>query len=327
MARVNEREAIHEVRVPPEGQGERLDRVLLEWLELHGGAPSRTRLQAWIREGLVELEGVPVLRPGHPLEAGQHLRLRVPAQAPHVEPEHARRELRLLFQDEHLAVADKPAGLLTHRSPGGREPALADLAAAALGELPSSDGPERGGIVHRLDRDTSGLVLLARTHGALTALQEQFRAHRVEKRYLALVHGEPRFDSDWIESPLGRDPRRSDRVTVVPEGEGRPARTYYEVLERYRGFALLACRPLTGRMHQIRVHLAAAGLPIVGDRVYPLRRPPDLVLPSGAPDPGRHALHAARLALEHPILATPLTFESAPPPEFELLRRWLAHPP
>lgn len=324
MGRVNDAGAIHELRVPPQLQGERLDRVLLELLESRGGAPSRTRLQGWIREGRVELEGLPVLRPGQILEAGQSLRVRLPAAAPEIEPERVERELRLVFQDEHLAVADKPAGLLSHRSPGGSEPSLADLAAAALGELPSSDGPERGGIVHRLDRDTSGLMVLARTQEALVALQEQFREHRVEKRYLAFVHGVPRFDSEWIESPLGRDPRRSDRVTVVPEGEGRPARTFYEVLERYHGFALLACQPKTGRMHQIRVHLAAAGLPIVGDRVYPLRRPPDLVLPAAAPDPGRHALHAARLAFEHPITATPLAFESDLPVELESLRRWLA---
>lgn len=321
---MSDTEAIHELKVPPEGDGERLDHVLLGLLARRLPETSRTRLQGWIRAGRVEIEGVPILRPGQPLEAGQRLRLRVPPDAPIVEPERAERTLPLLFEDEHLAIVDKPAGLLTHRSPGGNEPALADLAAALLGELPSSEGPERGGIVHRLDRDTSGLLVLARTSAALAGLQALFREHRVHKRYLALVHGAPRFESDWIELPLGRDPRRSDRVTVVAAGEGRAARTFYEVLERYPGFALLACRPETGRMHQIRVHLAAAGLPIIADRVYPLRRPPDLVLPADAPAPGRHALHAAHLAFEHPLTGGELAFDSALPAELETLRSWLA---
>lgn len=314
---------LEELRVPPEDTGQRLDRWLARRLELGRGGTSRTSLQAWIRAGRVELDGARVTRPGQPLEAGQRVRVRVPRAAPAPEPQYAARTLVLVHVDEHLAVADKPAGLLTHGPPGGLEPALADLAAAVLGPLPSSDGPERGGVVHRLDRETSGLVVLARNAEALAGMQQLFREHRVEKRYLALVHGAPRFESDWIELPLERSARRPDRVSVSAPGEGREARTFYEVLERFEGLALLSCRPHTGRMHQIRVHLCAAGLPIVADRVYPPRRPPDLALPAGAPHPGRHFLHAARLGFEHPIGGQRLELDAPLPAELERLLAWL----
>ena len=325
MARVSDpQDELLELHVPPEAAGERMDRWLtrLDELATASGSASRTRLQAWIREGRVELDGVVVSRPGQLLEAGQRVVLRVPPTVVEVEPTFAARVVPLVHEDEHIAVADKPAGLLTHRSPGGLEPALADFAAAMLGELPTSDGPERGGIVHRLDRDTSGLVVIARTAEALEGMQARFREHEVEKRYLAFVHGVPRFETDWIELPLGRDPRRPDRVSVTPEGEGREARTFYEVLERFDGFALLACSPRTGRMHQIRVHLAAAGLPIVADKLYPVRKPADLVLPPDAPDPRRHALHAAGLAFDHPITGARLELESPLPAELQKLLDW-----
>ncbi|HED65764.1 MAG TPA: RluA family pseudouridine synthase, partial [Planctomycetes bacterium] len=191
------------------------------------------------------------------------------------------------------------------------------------GSLPSPQGEDRPGIVHRLDADTSGLIVVGRSEEAAAGLVEAFRGHRVEKRYLAIVFGVPRFDSDWIEAPLGRATGRADRVRVVEPGEGRDARTFYRTLERFERFALVEALPETGRTHQIRVHLASIDHPLVGDRVYRGRRGLSRKLPREAPAPKRHALHAAGLGFEHPVTGEPLAFESAPPADMERFLRWL----
>ena len=197
---------------------------------------------------------------------------------------------------------------------------MADWAGRRYGELPVGMGLERPGIVHRLDRETSGLVVVARTDVAMDGLRAAFRAREVHKAYLALVHGEP----DWEETLLswdlvdGRDQRRGWR----PSGEGdQAAETEVEVLERYGGVSLVLCRPRTGRRHQLRVHLCAAGLPIVGDGLYAGRRAPRL--PEGAPVVRRQQLHAAGLALEHPVTGEPFEFEAGVPGDLGGLIEWL----
>ena len=308
-------------RVPPELAGERLDRVVTAFFE---GALSRVRVQEWIRDGGVRVQGRVELRPSVLLEAGQEIELfdvprsRVRAGGP------PGGELRIVFEDEHLAVIDKPPGQLTHPTTVVRGGTVSELAVERWGALPSPQGADRPGIVHRLDADTSGLLVVARDAAAGAALVAAFRARAVEKRYLALVHGDPRFDSDWITAPIGRSDKRSDRMRVLAPGEGRAAETFYRVLERFALFALLECLPATGRTHQIRVHLASIEHSIVGDRVYPgrVRRP----IPADAPPLARHLLHAAGLRFAHPVTGAALAFESPLPSDFDAWLTWLRGP-
>jgi 23S rRNA pseudouridine1911/1915/1917 synthase len=308
----------HTFLVPPELAGERLDLALVELLE---GALSRTRLQELIQDGGVQVDGASGARAAQTVAAGQTIELReVPRSRQRAGgPEGG--TLVVLHEDEHLAVIDKPAGQLSHPTTVVRGGTVSELALARYGSLPTPQGEDRPGIVHRLDADTSGLLVLAKSTAAAEPLVEAFRARTVEKRYLALVHGAPRFDSDWITTPLGRSSRHPDRVCVLPEGEGKPAETFYRVLERFPRFALLECRPTTGRTHQIRVHLASIEHPVVGDRIYPGRaRAP---IPKDAPAHERHLLHAAGLRFAHPVSGAELVFESAPPADFQEWLTWL----
>ncbi len=305
-------------RVPPELDGERLDRVLTAFL---AGEFSRARIQEWIRDGGVRIDDAPAERPAQLLAAGQTIDLFEVVRSRVRAGGSAGAELVVLFEDEHLAVIDKPAGQLTHPTTVVQGGTVSELALARWGSLPTPQGADRPGIVHRLDADTSGLLVLAKSAAAAERLVEAFRERTVEKRYLALVHGEPRFDSDWISASIGRSSKRSDRMRALPEGEGRSAETFYRVLERFRQFALLECRPETGRTHQIRVHLASIEHPLVGDRVYPGRaRAP---VPKDAPALGRHLLHAAGLRFAHPLSATALAFESPVPADFDAWLTWL----
>jgi len=307
--------------VPAEFSGERLDRALVA---LSSGALSRTRICELIRDGGVHVDGQPADRaarlvvPGERIELLEVKRSRERAGGP------AGATLVVLHEDEHLAVIDKPAGQLTHPTTVVRGGTVSELAVERWGELPAPQGDDRPGIVHRLDSDTSGLVVIARSAPAAERLVELFRERAVEKRYLALVHGAPRFDSDWIESPIGRSPR-ADRMCVMPAGEGKPAATFYQVRERFTDFAFLECRPRTGRTHQIRVHLASIELPLLGDRVYPgrVRRP----IPRGSPPLERHLLHAAGLRFAHPITGDALELESPLPADFEAWLEWLRKRP
>jgi 23S rRNA pseudouridine1911/1915/1917 synthase len=230
------------------------------------------------------------------LEAGQRVELNPPESSPLVREE---LDLRIAYEDEHLLVVDKPAGVAVHPGPGH---ATGTLVHALLGDAAGGDEPDRPGIVHRLDRDTSGLMVVARTPEAYRRLQALVRRRRLEREYLALVRGHPRSRSGRIEAPIGRDraePTRQSLDTDTP----RDAVTHFEVAELLPGHALLRVRLETGRTHQIRVHLAAIDLPVVGDRVY------------GAPGLGleRQFLHAARLAFPHPLTGEPVETESPLP--------------
>ena len=297
-----------------------MDRVLVE----RYAGRSRAQLQAWVKAERVLLDGVPAAKAGVRVEEGQTIVV-LPGEArPTISAEEANSRLVRVHEDDAVVVIDKPAGMLMHAAPSAPdEVSLADLASALYPDLPSLQGEDRPGIVHRLDRDTSGLVVIARTEDAMRHLMHQFAEREVGKAYLAIVHGAPRFDSDWIEAPIGRSPRQPDRQAVLPEGEGRPAETFYEVLERFDRFAFLRCEPKTGRTHQIRVHLASVDMPIVGDTVYRKRGALERPLPKAAPTPGRQALHAAELAFEHPVTGDALQFTSPLPEELERLRAWL----
>ena len=230
--------------------------------------------------------------------------------------------MNVLYEDNHLLIVDKPAGLLVHPSPAVRGGTLSEQAVARWGPLPDLQGEDRPGIVHRLDAGTSGLLVLALREPAMRELLRQFREREVKKTYLAVVHGEPRFDTGWIEGAIARSAASPERMEVVAEGEGREARTWYEVRERLGPASLVECQPQTGRTHQIRVHLASLGHPLVGDPLYRPRQTPSRRLAADAPLPARQALHAARLEFAHPGSGERAAFESPLPDDLAAL---LAH--
>jgi 23S rRNA pseudouridine1911/1915/1917 synthase len=219
------------------------------------------------------------------------------------ELEHQPLDLPIAYEDEHLLVVDKPAGLVVH--PGAGHSA-GTLVQGLLDRGLTGGDPERPGIVHRLDRDTSGLLVVARTEEAYEGLRALVQARKLEREYLALVRGRPRSRSGRIEAPIGRDRREPTRMSLDTDTP-RPAVTHFEVVELDRDHALLRVRLETGRTHQIRVHLAAIGLPVAGDPVY------------GAPEEGlrRQFLHAARLAFPHPITGARVEAESPLPADLQ----------
>ncbi|MFQ5504914.1 MAG: RluA family pseudouridine synthase [Planctomycetota bacterium] len=305
--------------VAEEHRGWRLDRVLAAALADH----SRAYLRELIEAGEVRVDGQ--LRPGASrVEPGQRIEVvLVPRHLLRSGEEAQRAELCVLFEDDQILVIDKAAGMAAH--PGGSALAgtVSQAAEARLGrQLPSLGDPARGGIVHRLDQGTTGVMVLAKTQEALARLHGQFKGHTVEKEYRALVYGEPRFESDYIERPIARDPRHPERMKIVTRG-GRASLTYYEVVERFRGFAHLRCRPETGRTHQIRVHLSHAGHSLLGDRRYRARRNQGVELPAEAPLPGRQCLHASRLGFAHPGNGGRVSFEAPLPEDLLRMLAWL----
>jgi 23S rRNA pseudouridine1911/1915/1917 synthase len=239
----------------------------------------------------------------HRLEGGEALQVAMP-ESETVALEAEERDLRIAFEDEHLLVVDKPAGIVVHPSAGHLEGTL--VHALLDREIAGGDDPDRPGIVHRLDRDTSGLLVVARSEEAYARLQDLIRERRLERRYLALVRGRPRSRTGRIEAPIGRDRHDSLRHSLDTESP-REAVTHFEVERLLPRHALLAVRLETGRTHQIRVHLGAIDLPIVGDPVY------------GVPDPelGRQFLHACRLSFPHPITGERIEAESPLPEELQ----------
>jgi len=293
------------LRVAPEDRGERLDRYVT------AQAPhlSRSAVQRLIEEGAVLVNHAPG-KASYRVEEGDVVEVQVPLPTP-AEPKPEAIPLDIVYEDAALVVLNKPAGLVVHPAHGHRTGTLLNALLARYPELrawPAEEGFP--GLVHRLDRDTSGLLLVARTPAVQQALRRQFKARTVDKAYLALVHGSPRLDRARIDSPIGRDERERKRMAVVSEG-GREAVTEYEVLERLPGYSLLEVHPKTGRTHQIRVHLAAIGHPVAGDPLYGPRRER---LPLN-----RLFLVAARLSFIHPISGEEVTFSVPLPAELERL--------
>jgi 23S rRNA pseudouridine1911/1915/1917 synthase len=298
--------------------GRRLDVVLAERLEGY----SRTYLKGMVKAGAIVVDGV-VAKPSHVVETGQ-----VVSGAIDGEDRNALRPeaiaLDVLYEDATVLVLNKPAGLVVHPGRGRKDGTLANALAFRQGELSDVGGSERPGIVHRLDRDTSGVMVVAKTNPAHFALASQFQARTTSKEYRALIEGEPNFDGDLIRKPLGRMRRDPARVTV-DHAEGKPAETTWEVLERFDGFTYVRCLPKTGRTHQIRVHLQSIGHPIVCDGTYGrrdrlLRKDLDVAAPpERAEDPilERQALHAFALEFHHPLRGTTLRFEAPIPADFE----------
>jgi 23S rRNA pseudouridine1911/1915/1917 synthase len=309
-----------EIEIGDEEVGLRLDKLL----SLRFEESSRAWLQKLIREGRVEVQGQEGSSPSTKLRQGDRVRVAY-YESSSLPPERLEDipAIALLYEDEDILVIDKEAGIVCHPGAGARRVTVSDMACAHCGVLlPSPPGEARPGIVHRLDRETSGVMVLAKTIPAMVALQKQFHDRVVQKEYLAIVFGTPRFISDWITVPLERDPKRPERIRVAPLG-GRVAETYYEVKERFREFAFLLCRPKTGRTHQIRVHLDSVHHSIVGDRVYRSRKVQGIRIPEDAPIPKRQALHSCRLEFVHPVSGERMAFETPMPGDMRMFLRWL----
>ncbi|MEX2650352.1 MAG: RluA family pseudouridine synthase [Alphaproteobacteria bacterium] len=315
----------HEVRATPEEAGARIDKGLARALP----QLSRARIQALIRDGRLVAGGATITDPARRVKPGQHFVLACPpAEPPVAAPESI--PLVVLYEDDELIVIDKPAGMVVHPAPGNPRGTLVNaLIAHCGGRLAGVGGVRRPGIVHRIDKETSGLIVAAKTDRAHHALARQFAGRTVERRYLAIAKGRIAKPVGTIEGEIGRDQRNRKRMAVVGRG-GKPALTHYKVLGAFGDAAtLVECRLGTGRTHQIRVHLAALGHPLVGDRVYgrPARRvtmAPHSVARVIADFP-RQALHAATLGFEHPLSSEKLSFESNLPPDMAALITALTH--
>jgi 23S rRNA pseudouridine1911/1915/1917 synthase len=266
---------------------------------------SRSRLQQWIQRGQVSVDGKATTKPGIRLRGGEAITVRILPPSPAGNLPEAI-PLEIIFENEDLIVVNKPAGMVVHPSAGHDSGTLVNAVLAHAPDLTGVGGEVRPGIVHRLDRDTSGLVVVAKNEASLRMLQAQFRDRAVEKLYLALVDGRPPDRRGRIEAPLGRDPRHRQRMGIVSAAKGKPATTDYLVRRTFPHHALLEVMPRTGRTHQIRVHLAFLGCPVAGDRVYGHRRP-TLGL-------ARQMLHAWRLSFRLPgQAASDRTFEAPLP--------------
>lgn len=296
-------EQFHKLQAPT-GVEQRLDKFLAAALPQH----SRARLQALVKSGQVAVNGRVVTKSGYPLFGGEAITLSVPPTEPTwLEPQAM--PLDVIFENEDVIVINKPAGLVVHPAAGHAHGTLVHAVLAHAPEIEGIGGEQRPGLVHRLDKDTSGLIVLAKNERAQRDLQQQFQSREVKKSYIALVDGQPPTTTGRVEAPIGRDPRERKRMAVVPAAKGRAAVTEYRVIQRFAKHALIEAFPLTGRTHQIRVHLAFIGCPIVGDRIYGKKRP---TLPLQ-----RHFLHAVSLSLRLPDEDEPRTFEAPMPAELK----------
>ncbi len=322
--------SILEFIVSPEEEGQRLDRILA------ARAPdvSRARFQSLIADGHVTVNGSATTKAKTRLRAGDAIRVMLPEPEP-AEPKPEDIPLDIVHEDEHLVVIDKPAGMVVHPAPGHSSGTLVNALLHHCGKsLSGIGGVRRPGIVHRLDRDTSGLLVVAKTDRAHKALSAQFAAHgrdgRLERLYRALVWSRPLQLRSTINRPLARSTTNRQKIAVVREDAGREAITHYRILESYpsasaRPVASLAeCRLETGRTHQIRVHMAHIGCPVMGDTLYgagfrssATRLGPEARAALDALD--RQALHAAVLGFEHPVTGERMHFESPLPQDMERL--------
>jgi 23S rRNA pseudouridine1911/1915/1917 synthase len=322
-------EDLRDAEAGAEHAGQRLDRFLTAaFPDL-----SRSRLQALLAEGAVTHAGGTIGDANRRVKPGETYSLRVPIPRP-ATPQAQDIPLTIVHEDADLIVIDKPAGLVVHPAAGNPDGTLVNALLAHCQDLAGVGGVVRPGIVHRLDKDTSGLLVAAKNERAMRSLAKQFAAHAVERAYNAVIWGAPRMRDGLIEGNLGRSPFDRKRIAVLRE-QGKPARTRYKTLERFgdgeRAFAsLIECRLETGRTHQIRVHLAHLGHPLVGDPVYGRARVPPrakseeqkLAYDAAAAFP-RQALHAGLLGFHHPSLQVTMRFESAWPEDFASLVRAL----
>ena len=287
-----------------EPQPQRLDKYLVTCLPEY----SRTQLQGLVKEGLVEVDNLPAYKASQILDRETVIKVYLPQIKPsQLIPETI--PLEIIFENEDLMVVNKPAGMVVHPAAGHATGTLVHAALAHAPDLEGVGGEQRPGVVHRLDKDTSGLILLAKNDAAHRWLQNQFKGRQVEKVYLALVDGSPPTPSGRVEAAIGRDPTHRKKMAVTLPDKGRSATSEYHTLESFRAHTLIEVHPITGRTHQIRLHLAFIGCPVVGDTIYgrvhstlPIKR---------------YFLHATRLTIRLPGEVNPHTFEASLPGELE----------
>lgn len=296
--------------------GQRLDRALADASGL-----SRERIKALLGEGRITLDGRPISQGSLKPAEGTAFAIAVP---PAVPAEAAAQDipLAIAYEDEHLIVVDKPAGLVVHPAAGNLDGTLVNaLLHHCRGQLSGIGGVARPGIVHRIDKDTSGLLVVAKTDAAHEGLARQFADHSLERAYLAITAGQPIPPSGTVRGAIGRSSTNRKKMALVEEGRGKHAVTHYATLERLDGAALVECRLETGRTHQVRVHLASIGHALLGDPVYG-RTPPRIRPILQALGFARQALHAAVLGFIHPVTGTALRFASPAPSDMrELLKQ------
>lgn len=301
----------HHLTVPDASYGRRLDQVLAEFLPQH----SRNRLQAWVREGCVQVDGKVENEPKRKVLGGERLIVEAPHDVRNEAEKPEDIPLNIVFEDETLIVINKPAGLVVHPGSGNWSGTLMN---ALLHHVPGIAEVPRAGIVHRLDKDTSGLLVVAKTLEAQTHLVRQLQARTVRRHYLAVAAGVMKRDGG-IDSSIGRHPVQRIKMAIVPENRGgKPALTWFHVLENFAYCTFIECSLETGRTHQIRVHMASINHPLVGDAVYGKHNPRLPVFP-------RQALHATRLGLVHPLTGLKVQWEVPMPDDMRDLLDSLRH--
>lgn len=312
----------------PAHQGQRLDAFLAsQFPEL-----SRVKLRRTIAAGHARIDAE-LVKPAFRLEPGQRLELEIPPNLFEDEQKGEDIELDILWEDEHVLAINKPAGMVVHPAKGHWKGTLTSGLIHRFRELSSIGGATRPGIVHRLDRDTSGVILVAKTDQAHMSLVEQFQTRTITKQYWTIVSPAPNFDQDRIDLPIGKHPYQRERMAIRENhATSRPAETEFRVIERFRGFAAMLVMPKTGRTHQIRVHLAHLGCPVLCDRLYSGRASITEAMLHGGVDQAaanvqqallnRQALHALKISFQHPISNGPITVEAPMPAD--LLNCWEA---
>ena len=283
---------------------ERLDKFLVEQLQEF----SRSRIQGLIVDGFVDVNGRAAKKAGQTLEHGSSVTVRIPPPTP-TDLIAEDIPLDILFENDDLFVIDKPAGMVVHPAAGHSSGTLVNAVLGYDPEIEGIGGEERPGVVHRLDKETSGLIVLAKNERAHRWLQDQFHLRKVEKTYLALVDGKPPTPSGRVEAYIGRDPSHRKKMAIVSESRGREAISEYKTVESFDKHTLLEFHPLTGRTHQIRLHCAFLGCPIVGDEIYGRKKPTIEI--------NRHFLHAFRLKIILPNESQAKFFEAPLPVELK----------
>jgi 23S rRNA pseudouridine1911/1915/1917 synthase len=287
-------------------RAQRLDKFLVDCLP----DLSRSRIQNLIKDGLVQVDGATPHKAGQMLERHAHIQVNLPAPEPSdLIPEAI--PLEIVFENDDLMVVNKPAGMVVHPAAGHSAGTLVHAALAHAPAMEGIGGEQRPGVVHRLDKNTSGLILLAKNDQTHRWLQDQFRLRKIQKTYLALVDGRPPTPHGRVEAPIGRDTKARTKMAVVPPEKGRPAVSEYHTLEAFPEHTLVEVHPITGRTHQIRLHMAFLGCPVAGDTVYGKRH-------STIPIE-RHFLHASRISVRLRHAKQPSTFDAPLPPELSNL--------